>query len=142
MKSMSQPLKKSVNVRLLSTVQHPDVPKESFDIRTTGVLTLKGEQPYLVYDEVQNEKAVRTTVKLDKKSALILRSGGVKMRLPFQMGELQTGSYETGYGTLMITTNTKHLHFEDGHFQVGYDLLINDEVAGTYTLELTYTEAE
>ncbi|WP_342600096.1 DUF1934 domain-containing protein [Psychrobacillus sp. FSL H8-0483] len=139
---MSQPLKKSVNVRLLSTIKHPDIAKESFDMQTTGVLTLKGEQPYLVYEEVQNEKAVRTTVKLDNNSALILRSGGVKMRLPFQLGELQTGSYDTGYGTMMITTNTTQLQFEDGHFQVEYELLINEEVAGTYTLELIYTEAK
>ncbi|MEK4484558.1 DUF1934 domain-containing protein [Psychrobacillus sp. FSL H8-0484] len=139
---MSQPLKKSVNVRLLSTIKHPDIAKESFDMQTTGVLTLKGEQPYLVYEEMQNEKAVRTTVKLDNNSALILRSGGVKMRLPFQLGELQTGSYDTGYGTMMITTNTTQLQFEDGHFQVEYELLINEEVAGTYTLELIYTEAK
>ena len=46
------------------------------------------------------------------------------------------------YGTLMITTNTTHLHFEDGYFHVEYELLINDEVAGTYTLELIYTEAD
>jgi len=139
---MSQPQKKSVNVRLLSTIKHPDIAKESFEMQTTGVLTLKGEQPYLVYEEVQNEKAVRTTVKLDNNSALILRSGGVKMRLPFQLGELQTGSYDTGYGTMMITTNTTQLQFEDGHFQVEYELLINEEVAGTYTLELIYTEAK
>ena len=139
---MSEPLKKSVEVRLRSTIQHPKAKKESFDIRTTGVLTLKGEQPYLVYEEVQNEKAVRTTVKLHEESALILRSGGIKMRLPFQKGEQQTGSYDTGYGTFMISTNTKHLQFKDGHFLVHYELIVDEEVVGTYKLELTYSEAE
>lgn len=142
MKAMAQPLKKSVRVRLKSTICHQNVEKETFDIETTGELTLKGNQPYLVYEEVQDEKIVRTTVKLGGKSALILRSGGVKMRLPFESGELQAGSYDTIYGTLMITTNTTHLHFEDGYFHVEYELLINDEVAGTYTLELIYTEAD
>lgn len=141
MKVMSQPLKKQVNIRLLSTISHPDVEKEMFDIQTTGELILKGAQPYLVYEEVQDEKNSRTTVKLGGKTALIMRTGGVKMRLPFASGELQTGSYDTVYGVIIITTNTKHLHFEDGHFQVEYELLISDEVAGTYTLELTYTEA-
>lgn len=139
---MSQPLKKRVNIRLLSTIHHPDVETETFDIQTIGELILKGNQPYLVYEEEQDEKNVRTTVKLSEKSALIMRSGGVKMRLPFENGELQTGSYDTVYGTLMITTNTKHLHFEEGHFQVEYELIINDEVTGTYTLELIYTEAK
>ncbi|MFF2753373.1 DUF1934 domain-containing protein [Psychrobacillus sp. NPDC058041] len=139
---MSQPQKKRVNIRLLSTIHHPDVEKETLDIKTTGELILKGNQPYLVYEEVQDEKNVRTTLKLSGKSALIMRSGGVKMRLPFENGELQTGSYDTVYGTLMITTNTKQLHFEDGLFQVEYELLINDEVTGTYILELIYTEAK
>ncbi|TQR18165.1 DUF1934 domain-containing protein [Psychrobacillus soli] len=135
-------MKKTVTVRLLSTIKHPDTAAETFDIQTTGELTIKGEQPYLVYEEMQNEKTVKTTVKLNSDSALILRSGGVKMRLPFVQGERQTGSYDPGYGVMMITTNTKQLNFEDGHFRVEYELLINEEIAGTYTLELIYTEAD
>ena len=139
---MSTPLQKTVNIRLVSTIRHPNVQEETINIEIKGTLTLKGEQYYLVYEEMQDQKKTRTTVKLGGQTALILRSGGVKMRLPFERGELQTGSYDTQYGTLIITTNTKHLHFDDGHFQVEYELIINEEVAGTYTLELIYTEAE
>ncbi|WP_427138166.1 DUF1934 domain-containing protein [Psychrobacillus psychrodurans] len=139
---MSTPLQKTVNIRLVSTIRHPNVQEETINIEIKGTLTLKGKQYYLVYEEMQDQKKTRTTVKLGGQTALILRSGGVKMRLPFERGELQTGSYDTQYGTLIITTNTKHLHFDDGHFQVEYELIINEEVAGTYTLELIYTEAE
>lgn len=139
---MSTPLQKTVNIRLVSTIRHPNVQEETINIETKGTLTLKGKQYYLVYEEMQDEKITRTTVKLGGQTALILRSGGVRMRLPFERGELQTGSYDTQYGTIIITTNTKHLHFDDGHFQVEYELIINEEVAGTYTLELIYTEAE
>ncbi len=142
MNAMSQPIKKSVNVRLISTIQHPDAASETIHIQTTGELTIKGKQPYLVYEEMQNEKSVRTTVKLSSDSALILRSGGVKMRLPFRLGEPQVGSYDTDYGTMMITINTKQLKVEVGQFRVEYELLINEEVVGTYTLELIYTEAD
>lgn len=139
---MSTPLQKTVNIRLVSTIRHPNVQEETINIELKGTLTLKGKQYYLVYEEMQDQKKTRTTVKLGGQTALILRSGGVKMRLPFERGELQTGSYDTQYGTIIITTNTKHLHFDDGHFQVEYELIINEEVAGTYTLELIYTEAE
>lgn len=139
---MSTPVQKTVKVQLVSTIRHPNVQEETINIKTKGILTLKGEQYYLVYEETQNEKTIRTTVKLSGQNALILRSGGVKMRLPLERGEFQIGSYETQYGTMIITTNTKHLHFEVGRFQVEYELIINEEVAGTYTLELTYTEAE
>lgn len=140
MLSMSTPVQKTVKVQLVSTIRHPNVQEETINIKTKGILTLKGEQYYLVYEETQNEKTIRTTVKLSGQNALILRSGGVKMRLPLERGEFQNGSYETQYGTMIITTNTKHLHFEVGRFQVEYELIINEEVAGTYTLELTYTE--
>jgi len=139
---MSTPIQRTVNIQLVSAIRHPNVQEETVNIKTKGTLTLKGNQYYLVYEEVQDEKSIRTTVKLGGNSALILRSGGVKMRLPFERGELQTGSYDTQYGTMIITTDTKHLYFEEGHFQVEYELNINNEVAGTYTLELTYTEAE
>ncbi|MCZ8538938.1 DUF1934 domain-containing protein [Psychrobacillus psychrodurans] len=139
---MSTPLQKTVNIRLVSTIRHPNVQEETINIEIKGTLILKGKQYYLVYEEMQDQKITRTTVKLGGQTALILRSGGVKMRLPFERGELQTGSYDTQYGTIIINTNTKHLHFDDGHFQVEYELIINEEVAGTYTLELIYTEAE
>ena len=139
---MSTPIQRKVNIQLVSAIRHPNVQEETVNIKTKGTLTLKGNQYYLVYEEVQDEKTIRTTVKLSGQNALILRSGGVKMRLPFERGELQTGSYDTQYGTMIITTDTKHLYFEEGHFQVEYELNINNEVAGTYTLELTYTEAE
>ncbi|MEK4082903.1 DUF1934 domain-containing protein [Psychrobacillus sp. FSL K6-1415] len=139
---MSTPLQKTVNIRLVSTIRHPNVQEETINIEIKGTLTLKGEQYYLVYEEMQDQKITRTIVKLGGQTALILRNGGVKMRLPFERGELQTGSYDTQYGTIIITTKTKHLHFDDGHFQVEYELIINEEVAGTYTLELIYTEAE
>jgi len=142
MSGMSTPIQRTVNIQLVSAIRHPNVQEETVNIKTKGTLTLKGNQYYLVYEEVQDEKSIRTTVKLGGNSALILRSGGVKMRLPFERGELQTGSYDTQYGTMIITTDTKHLYFEEGHFQVEYELNINNEVAGTYTLELTYTEAE
>lgn len=139
---MSTSVQKAVNIKLFSTIRHPNIIEETIELETKGTLTLKGNQYYLVYEEVQDEKVIRTTVKLSGQNALILRSGGVKMRLPFERGELQTGNYDTQYGTIMITTNTKHLHFDEGHFQVEYELIINGEVAGTYILELIYTEAE
>ncbi len=142
MNCMSQPTQKTVNVHLLSSIQHPDIPKETIELHTTGELTIKGGQPYLVYEELQNEKNVRTTVKLNEEAALILRSGGVKMRLPFQIGEHQTGSYDSGFGSMMIMTNTKQLTFSEGQFKVEYELIVQEEVVGTYLIQLTYSEAE
>ena len=71
-------------------------------------------------------KDVNTTVKMGETEALVMRSGGVNMRLPFIKDAEQTGSYESEYGMLMVTTKTRQMTFEknehDGNFVVQYDL--------------------
>ena len=48
---MSTSLQKTVNIRLVSTIRHPNVQEETINIETKGTLTLKGKQYYLVYEE-------------------------------------------------------------------------------------------
>ncbi len=61
---------------------------------------------YLRYEEVLDGKSIRTTVRMNDDKALILRSGGVNMRLPFNVQMKENGHYDTEVGTLPIITKT------------------------------------
>lgn len=133
-----------VKVRLKTTIRQPNEEPEIYELWASGTFIEKGETAYLKYTEVQEDKDVKTTVKMGDTNALVMRSGGINMRLPFIKNAEQTGSYESEYGMLMVTTNTIQMTFEknehDGNFVVQYDLHVSGEPVGEYTLEFHYTE--
>ena len=133
-----------VKVRLKTTIRQPNEDPEIYELWASGTFIEKGETAYLKYTEVQEDKDIKTTVKMGDTNALVMRSGGINMRLPFIKNAEQTGSYESEYGMLMVTTNTRQMIFEknehDGNFVVQYDLHVSGEPVGEYTLEFHYTE--
>jgi len=137
-------MNKQVKVKLKTTIQQPNEQPEIYELWVTGTYIEKGESAYLKYEEVQDDKKINTIVKMGETEALILRSGGVKMRLPLLKETEQTGSYESEYGVLMVKTMTRKIMFEknkhDGQFVVQYDLNISGQSVGEYTLEFQYME--
>lgn len=137
-------MSQQVKVRLKTTIQQPNEEPEIYELWASGLLFEKGTHSYLKYEEVQEEQTIKTTVKMGSREALILRSGGVNMRLPFLLHTDQIGSYESEYGSLMVNTKTRDIVFEnnkqDGHFIVQYELMMSGQSVGEYTLEFHYTE--
>ena len=137
-------MSQQVKIKLKTTIQQPLEEPEIYELWVSGLLYEKGSNSYLKYEEVQEEKAIKTTVKMGLNEALILRSGGVTMRLPFLVDMEQVGSYESEYGSLMVHTKTRQIQFEKnkhaGHFIVHYDFIVSGQPVGEYTLEFHYTE--
>jgi len=137
-------MKSQVKVKMKTTIRQPNEEPEIYELWSTGSLIMKGENAYLKYEEVQEDKSIKTTVKMGTNEALVLRSGGLNMRLPFLLNAKQNGSYESDFGILMVTTSTQHMAYEknehDGRFVVQYDLNVSGEPVGEYTLEFYYTE--
>lgn len=138
-----------VKIKLNSTILPTDGESEHYEMWLSGTFIKKSGKTYLRYVEELEEKKIRTTVKMDDKQALILRSGGVKMRLPFNANQDERGHYDTQFGTLPIITRTHRLvhdyHEESlisGTFNVQYDLIISGQSVGTYTLEIQYSEGQ
>lgn len=122
--------------------------QEMFELTVFGRYFQKDQASYLQYEEVMEEGAVRTIVKAapTKDEALILRSGAVKMRLPFELGRKLRGSYEMPFGTFETTTKARKLDhsFENGSGQISilYDFAMQGTPAGTYHLEISFQEEQ
>lgn len=142
-------VERNVNIKLNSTILPTDGETENYEMWLNGSFIQKSGKTYLRYEEVLDEKTIRTTVKMDNNQALILRSGEVKMRLPFNTVQNELGHYDTLYGSLPVITKThqlSHEHNEEGlikgYFNVQYDLIISDQSVGKYTLEIQYSEVQ
>ncbi len=115
---------------------------ETFELTVFGRGYQKGDAFFLQYEEVLEEGSVRTIVKAAGKEALILRSGAVKMRLPFLLHAKQRGSYEMPFGVFETETLAKRIEHSEGRIEILYDFTMHGAHAGTYHLEITYQEEQ
>jgi len=103
---------------------------------------------FLQYNEEMEEGSVKTIIKISDKDGLILRSGAVKMRLPFQMNKKLRGSYDTRYGVFETATLTKRLahqfneQTDSGSIELLYEMSIQGAHSGTYHLVITFQKEE
>ncbi|QTD40716.1 DUF1934 domain-containing protein [Sporosarcina sp. Te-1] len=137
---------RSVDVQLRSTIIHPGQPADNHALQAKGTVVEKAGNLYLRFEEKQNGQTIRTTVKLGREEALIMRSGAVQMRLPFTIGNPRPGTYGNGPATFNLLVKTKELEVDTdiagatGNFHVHYELHADGALLGTYKLQITYTE--
>ncbi|MEW9500889.1 DUF1934 domain-containing protein [Jeotgalibacillus marinus] len=134
-----------VSITLTSVITQPDGSKEELTLTSSGEWITKNNIDYLKYEEAQEEGTIRTVVKMEEDQAVILRSGALKMRLAFRLGESMMCSYDSEYGTISLITNTtKYIHRtpakEPGCFHVSYGLEMDGESVGTYAMTIEYKE--
>lgn len=135
-----------VQIRLHSSIKHPGQDKETHELQAMGRYIEKTNSLYLKYEEEQNGQKIQTTVKMDDSDALIMRSGAVKMRLPFDTERTRPGEYGNGPASMKLLVKTKRLEFTekeergDGRFNVAYELHAEGALLGTYEITITYSE--
>ncbi|MFF3101035.1 DUF1934 domain-containing protein [Viridibacillus arvi] len=146
---MASELKAPVKLKLKTTIrQSSETEAETYELWSEGTIVQKRDQTYLQYEEVQEDKHIRSTLKFGTNEAVILRNGDVKMRMPFLLNQEQNGHYDSEFGALPIVTYTKDMLFEphdsktSGRFYLNYDLIVGGQSVGDYTLEINYTEGK
>ncbi len=116
-------------------------------MNATGLLIEKAGKSYLKYEEQQNGNRIQTTVKMDAKDALIMRSGAVTYAACLLLQPVNDqGTYGSGPATFDLVVKTDKLEFTEkednsgGRFNVHYELHAEGSLLGTYELTITYTE--
>ncbi|MGM9968259.1 MAG: DUF1934 domain-containing protein [Rummeliibacillus sp.] len=143
---MSDVLTAPVKIKIITTITQPGTETEKFELWSEGKIMQKNDQIYLQYEEIQEDQRMNTTLRFGQEDAIIMRNGDVKMRMPFVLGQVRRGHYNSEYGQLPIVTKTKEMKFEpsetiqNGRFYLQYELIIGEQSVGDYCLELNYTE--
>lgn len=117
---------------------------ETYELQLFGRYFVKENASYLHYEEAMEEGSVRTIVKIASNEALILRSGAIKMRLPFELNRKLNGSYEMPFGHFAITTKAKSIEHSyekgSGVINILYDFTMQGSPKSTYHLQITFQE--
>lgn len=144
---LSQPSGQQVPVKLhVTTHIYNGKNKESIEWIGFGQYLEKDTSKYIKYEEIIEEGTIKTIIKITEKEGLILRSGAVKMRLPFLINKQKVGSYESPYGVFQLVTDTKRLALEveqqatTGSLDILYDLKMQGSNNGTYHMTISFKE--
>ncbi|MDN3449751.1 DUF1934 domain-containing protein [Planococcus sp. APC 3906] len=135
-------MRKLVKIKLTTIIRQPDVEEQTIEMWSEGTMTVKNDRRYLQYEERQDELDIKTTVKIGEHDAVIMRSGGLQMRLPFLLHTEQTGNLTNEHGSFMLTTKAHELSASDAHFKVRYDLAMGSSHVGEYEMEIQFTEGK
>ncbi|WP_176222142.1 DUF1934 domain-containing protein [Tuberibacillus sp. Marseille-P3662] len=133
--------KYDVDIKLNSTIERPDMPREATVSHTQGQLFIKDKTYYLRYTEnMEGIGDVSNTIKMDDTEAVVIRKGPVSMRQHLVPGEETQGVYHNPFGQMTMVTNTKQCAIlwdsgkAKGHIDLRYHLKIQGEPVGAFKL--------
>jgi uncharacterized beta-barrel protein YwiB (DUF1934 family) len=103
--------------------------KSEIEFFVEGTYTEKSGFIYITYKEsgLSGMEGTTTTLKIASNSLSIIRFGTYNSKLEFKQGERTLSKYQTPYGSIPITINTKLLDIalrqgEKSNIQLEYDL--------------------
>ncbi|WP_134702444.1 DUF1934 domain-containing protein [Ammoniphilus sp. YIM 78166] len=103
----------------------------------SGKLFPKGEGWYLVYKEDLGEnQLVSTTMKLSAEMVTIIRTGAIRMRQEYIVGQWTEGKYEGPFGVMWMETRTESIEVSEHRVSMKYQLKLNGDHLGHYAVDM------
>lgn len=138
-------MKKDVLVAISSTQHFEGCDPEQVDLVTCALLYARAGKYYIVYDEsaLTGLEGTRTTVKLDGSMVHMRRTGAYPSQMLFVENQRHVGLYETGCGTMTVSTHTSRIHNtvgdNGGQLAIDYTIEVDNNVTGDHHFEMVVT---
>ena len=130
-----------VRLRIVSRMTDPDGETHEMKNARTGLLTQTPQGVTLDYDDVQEGERAHITLSAQEGRARMKRRGMTRAELLFSPGERCASRYETLYGEIPVTVDTRRVTLtrteNGGELALDYDVYIAGE--RTSAAEMTVT---
>jgi len=144
-------MEKPVLIKVNSRIRHTKGEEETLSSSYTGTLYQKGEEFTLKYQENAEEMGKTSTyikwvagnqpIKLT-----IIRYGETKMNQVFRSGSTERSQYQIPNGVMELETFTEQVAIQNtaglGKITLIYQLKLNKQPIGFYSLVISFTETE
>ncbi|WP_215189426.1 DUF1934 domain-containing protein [Exiguobacterium sp. s6] len=127
---------KRVRVRQKTMISEIEEPIELqadglyYELKTGFVLT---------FDQEREDGVVPTTIKYTTGRLALICKGPIEMNHSFIEGRLTQSLYKNPYMSMTMATMTERLDVADGRCRFAYELSMNDDLAGNYVVDVTWT---
>ncbi|MBM7622873.1 DUF1934 domain-containing protein [Sporohalobacter salinus] len=119
--------------------------REEISFTTNGKLYQKKFGYYLRYDEEMGiDQETTTTLKIKDEVLTLIREGAVRMKQEFEVGKVDSFSYQTPYGRLDFNLIVEEVYIKTeakkGRIKLDYNLKDKDKLVSQNQLTITYKE--
>ncbi len=139
-------MEKKILLKFSSENGYAEGETDKVEFVTEGSLFEKNGKYYLKYTEMLggDEKASKTTMKIENNKVTILRYGEVNTQMVLECGKKNMNYYETPCGSLLVgvIADTMSINVGDnrGEIKLNYDVEINNALTSRNNVILTYEE--
>ena len=136
-------MKKKAIISINSTQRYDGCEDDAISLITKGNFYKKDKKYYVMYDESEliGIKNTKTTLKVDKETITLIRTGASPTQMIFKENEHHVGLYHTAYGAYTVGIKTKKvensINENGGSLKLDYDIDLNYEVTGSNTFSIT-----
>lgn len=127
---------KRVRVRQTTTISEI---AEPIELQTDGLYYELKTGFLLTFDQEREDGVVPTTIKYTTGRLALICKGPIEMNHSFIEGRLTQSLYKNPYMSMTMATTTERLEVADGRCRFRYELSMNDDVAGNYDVDVTWT---
>jgi len=141
-------MSREVKILVTTSIDYENEVKETMNNQYSGVLYFKGNDCFLRYKDNPNQELGNTwtIIKWNKYykpyTVTLVRQGDIKMKQIFQEGYTHLSEYKGPFGNINLETITNGIDLTDnedkGKIRLDYNMKINYQISGKYTLEVTY----
>ena len=122
-------------------------PTEAVEFVTSGSYLLKDGAYVISYNESEltGLDGTTTTLSVDGGRVTIVRNGAISSQMVFEKGRRHISCYDTDLGALTVSVNADsirtRLDDSGGEIEVGYELEIDNAVAGSNIIHVNISES-
>ena len=135
-----KPVRYPVRLRQVTSIQD-DAMRESVELEADGTL-FETKDGFALKFMQEDEQPIDTTIKWSHDQVALNRKGPVSMHHVFILGQKTKSGYESQFGQMVMETETATIEMTEQRMQFQYDLMMNHQPVGLYTIELTWERSE
>ena len=141
-------MEKQVVISIKGMQKYVDTDPDVIELVTEGRLIRRGKDDYILSyreSELTGLDGTETTIHVEGEQVTLVRTGEFNTQMVFQEGRRHLSMYNTPYGAMAVSVNTRHMYAEldegGGDIEVDYNIEIDHAVAGRNIFQIKVTQA-
>ena len=141
-------MEKQVVISIKGMQKYVDTDPDVIELVTEGRLIRQGKDDYILSyreSELTGLDGTETTIHVEGEQVTLVRTGEFNTQMVFQEGRRHLSMYNTPYGAMAVSVNTRHMYAEldegGGDIEVDYNIEIDHAVAGRNIFQIKVTQA-
>lgn len=128
-----------VNINIVTTQYNEIGETNKIELNIDGDLYEKSGHKYIIYKQIEDNKEIKTSLKIENDKVTISRFGALDSILTFKEGKVDKSVYRTNEGVFHIENTTNSLYIKDEEqitVNIDYDIEIMNMFKGRNLIDI------